>query len=184
LLHHQSEKIVSFLKAEKNGILKDCKVQYLIEPIPMDTGGAVAYAVQQLHLSDNFLVTNADTWNGSSFQDLVRSEAPSMGVLKFHDTSRYGRVKFDGQFYVTDFEEKSYKKGPDWINAGLYHLHCDLFKGWNGQPFSLERSFLPKLANYGALTAVTLQTNFIDIGIPSDYFRFCQWIASDRKGIL
>ena len=27
---------------------------------------------------------------------------------------------------------------------------------------------------------VTLHTDFIDIGIPEDYFRFCRWIESDK----
>jgi len=130
------------------------------------------------------LVTNADTWIGTGVQEVARTAASSMAVLSLHDASRYGRVKFDDQFHVTAFAEKSHEKGPGWINAGLCHLHADLFKDWDGQPFSLERVCLSELAGCGALKAVALQTDFIDIGIPGDYFRFCQWIAADRKGIL
>ena len=184
LLHHQADQIISFLEAEKGGLLKDCEIQCIVEPIPMDTGGAVAYAVQQLHLTGDFLVTNADTWIGAGVQELVRYAAPSMGVLNLSDASRYGLVKFDHLFHVTDFIEKSDLKGPGWINAGLCHLHADLFKNWDGQPFSLERVCLSEMAGSGTLKAVVLETDFIDIGIPDDYFRFCQWIAADRKGIL
>jgi D-glycero-alpha-D-manno-heptose 1-phosphate guanylyltransferase len=184
LLHHQANQIVSFLEAEKTGLLKNCEVQWLIESTPMDTGGAVAYAVKQLHLKGDFLVTNADTWIGAGVKEVAQIVAPSMAVLNLSDASRYGLVKFDDQFLVTQFTEKSEEKGPGWINAGLCHLHVDLFKNWYGKPFSLERVCLSELAGRGALKAVALQTDFIDIGIPSDYFRFCQWIASDRKGIL
>ena len=184
LLHHQADQIINFLEAENSGLLKDCKVQWLIEPIPMDTGGAVAYAVEQLPLKDDFLVTNADTWIGIGIQEVARSSSPSMAVLSLRDPSRYGLVKFDDQFNVTAFVEKSHEIGPGWINAGLCHLHADFFKGWDGQPFSLERVFLSRLADCGVLKAVTLQTDFIDIGLPGDYFRFCQWITADRKGIL
>ena len=184
LLHHQADQIISFLETEKSRLLKNCKVQYVRELLPMDTGGAVANAVKQLNLTGDFLVTNADTWIGTGVKELGRFAAPSMAVLKMRDASRYGLVKFDDQFLVTQFTEKSEEKGRGWINAGLCHLNVELFKNWDGQPFSLERACLSELAGSGALKAVALQTDFIDIGIPSDYFRFCQWIAADRKGIL
>ena len=150
----------------------------------MDTGGAVAYAVKQLNLSGDFLLTNADTWLGAGVQDISRSAAPSMAVLSLRDASRYGQVQFNDQFNVTAFSEKSSSQGPGWINAGLCHLNADLFKNWDGQQFSLERILFPELAGRGALKAVPLQTDFIDIGIPDDYFRFCRWIASSREGKL
>jgi D-glycero-alpha-D-manno-heptose 1-phosphate guanylyltransferase len=184
LLHHQADQIVSFLESEQSMLLKDCKVEWLIESKPMDTGGAVAYAVQQLNLRDAFLVTNADTWIGTGVKEVMKYAAPSIAVRNLSDASRYGLVKFDNQFHVTKFTEKNNEKESGWINAGLCHLHADYFKGWDGRPFSLERVCLTELAGYRALTAVPLQTDFIDIGVPSDYFRFCQWIAADRKGIL
>jgi NDP-sugar pyrophosphorylase family protein len=184
LLHHQADLIISFLEAEKNGLLTDCQVTWLVEPTPMDTGGAVAYAVKQLNLSGDFLLTNADTWLGAGVQEVARSAAPSMAVLNLRDASRYGQVQFNDQFNVTAFSEKSSSQGPGWINAGLCHLNADLFKNWDGQPFALERILFPELAGRGALKAVPLQTDFIDIGIPDDYFRFCHWIEAGRKGKL
>jgi D-glycero-alpha-D-manno-heptose 1-phosphate guanylyltransferase len=184
LLHHQADLIIKFFETEKNGVLRDCKVQWLIEPTPMDTGGAVAYAVQQLALSGDFLLTNADTWLGAGVQDIARSAAPSMAILRLGDASRYGQVQFNDQFNVTVFSEKNCSQGPGWINAGLCLLNTDFFKNWDGQPFSLERISLPELAGRGGLKAVPLQTDFIDIGIPDDYFRFCHWIESGRRGKL
>ena len=184
LLHHQADLIISFLEAEKNGLLSGCQVTWLVEPTPMDTGGAVASAVKQLNLPGDFLLTNADTWLGAGVQDISRSAAPSIAVISLRDASRYGQVQFNNQFNVTAFSEKSSSQGPHWINAGLCHLNADLFKNWDGQPFSFERISLPELAYRGALRAVPLQTDFIDIGIPDDYFRFCHWIAAGRKGKL
>ena len=184
LLHHQADLIISFLEAEKKGLLKESEVTWFIEPTPMDTGGAVAYAVKQLNLLGCFLLTNADTWLGAGFEDISRTAAPSMAVLSLRDASRFGQVQFNDQLNVTVFSEKSSSQGPGWINAGLCHLNTDFFKDWNGQPFSLERSLFPELASRGALKAVPLQTDFIDIGIPDDYFRFCQWIAEARKSKL
>jgi D-glycero-alpha-D-manno-heptose 1-phosphate guanylyltransferase len=184
LLHHQADLIIKFLSTEKNGLLKNCKVQWLVEPTPMDTGGAVAYAVQRLALSGNFLLTNADTWLGMGVQDISRSATPSIAVLSLRDASRYGQVQFNNQFNITAFSEKSSSQGPGWINTGLCHMTADIFKNWDGQPFSLERVTFPELASRGVLKAVSLQTDFIDIGIPVDYFRFCHWIAAGRHGKL
>jgi NDP-sugar pyrophosphorylase family protein len=59
-----------------------------------------------------------------------------------------------------------------------------MFREWDGRPFSLERELFPKWVRAGQLGAVHLETDFIDIGIPEDYFRFCRWIESKKVGVL
>lgn len=184
LLHHQADLIVSFLQKEQAAQLKECEVHWLIEPTPMNTGGAVAYAVEQLHLSGNFLVTNADTWLGTGIEAVGQANPPAMAVVELTDATRYGRVQLDEENNVIAFHEKSSSSGKDWINAGLCHLNAEMFNNWDHLPFSLERITFPAMVARGELTAVAISTDFIDIGIPEDYFRFCRWIASDRKGSL
>ena len=184
LLHHQADLIIDFLKNAQNGLLKDCKIQWLVEPMPMDTGGALAYAVRQLDIEGDFLVTNADTWLGEGIKDVWQVESPSMAVVRVEDAGRYGNVQFDDKNLITSFNERSSIVGAGWINAGLYHLNAELFKKWNHEPFSLERICFTMLAVQGKLTAVPLLTNFIEIGVPEDYFRFCRWIEFEKKGVL
>jgi NDP-sugar pyrophosphorylase family protein len=186
LLHHQADKIICFLQSEQqSGVLIDCEVHWLIEPTPLDTGGAVAYAVKQLSIKRNFLVTNADTWLGTSIANVAQAEAPAMAVVKLCDATRYGLVQFDEQHRVTAFQEKKINsQGAGWINAGLCQLSAASFKDWDHLPFSLERVTFPVMVARRELTAVALQTDFIDIGVPDDYYRFCGWIALDRKGTL
>lgn len=184
LLHHQADLIIQFLEFEKNKLLKDCEVTWVIEPDPMDTGGAVAYTIGELKLTDDFLLTNADTWLGTGIKAVAQSTTPSMAVLSVSDASRYGQVEFDDQLKVTNFIEKSNTQVSGWINAGLCHLNVEIFQNWDGRPFSLERVLFTQLAGEGALTTVALQTDFIDIGIPEDYFRFCKWIKSGKKNEL
>ena len=182
LLHHQADLIISFLDSEKDGLLTGCQVTWLVEPAPMDTGGAVANAVKQLHLKGDFIVTNADTWVGAGLRGVLQSEAPStLAVLNLRDTSRYGQVQFNEELSVSAFSEKGSNQGPGWINAGLCRLNAGFFNNWDGLPFSLERITLPKLADRGVLSALPLQTDFIDIGIPEDYFRFCRWIETGKQ---
>ncbi len=180
LLYHQSSSIIEFLKSQQNDLLKDCQVDWLVEPEPMGTGGAVAYAVEQLNLSSDFLLTNADTWLGQGIQQVLAASSPAMAVVKVADTGRYGSVELNEQNTVKAFHEKASISSVGFINAGLCLLHPELFKDWNCKPFSLEQVLFPLWAIKGNLNAVILNTEFIDIGIPEDYFRFCSWIESDK----
>ena len=184
LLHHQADQIIDFLKAQQRGLLKDCQVDWLIEPVPMDTGGAIAHAVKTCHLEENFLMTNADTWLGGGIREMTQSAAPAMAVINLADVSRYGQVHFDDDQRVSAFAEKNYQSDGGWINAGLCHLNAELFKDWDGHPFSLERDLFKSLVHNRQLTAVPLQFDFIDIGVPADYLRFCHWAVAGRQGPL
>jgi D-glycero-alpha-D-manno-heptose 1-phosphate guanylyltransferase len=186
LLHHQADLIIKFLQSEQQiGVLFDCEVRWLVESRPLDTGGAVANAVEQLRLTDNFLVTNADTWLGTGIANVSQDKSPAMAVVELSDSSRYGSVQFDKQFRVSIFQEKSSgSQKAGWINAGLFQMNVETFKDWDRLPFSLERAIFPAMVSRGELKAVTLKTEFIDIGIPEDYYRLCKWMATDRKGPL
>ncbi len=184
LLHHQADQIIAFLQAQQDVLLQGCQVDWLIEPTPMDTGGALAHAVKAHDLKDNFLMTNADTWLGGGIREMIQAAAPSMAIVNLPDVSRYGQVHFDDDRCVTAFAEKNGQCAAGWINAGLCHLPPDLFKNWDGQPFSLESNLFAKLVQSHHLTAVPLQTDFIDIGVPADYHRFCRWVAAGRHDPL
>ena len=184
LLHHQGNLIINFLENEKNGLLRNCNVQWVTEPEPMDTGGALAYAISQLNISGDFMVTNADTWLGSGIKEVWQTPSPAMAVVKVANAGRYGQVEFNESNLVTSFNEKSTNIAPGWINAGLGHFHTDLFLHWNEKPFSLEKEKYPLWANNALLQAVPLDCNFIDIGIPEDYYRLNEWIKSEKVGVL
>jgi D-glycero-alpha-D-manno-heptose 1-phosphate guanylyltransferase len=184
LLHHQAAEIIAFLQSMKGGLLKDCQTDWLVEPVPLDTGGAVANAVKTLSINDDFLMTNADTWLGGGICEMMESYDPAMAVINMSDVSRYGRVYINNCQLVSAFTEKNGESTSGWISAGMYHLSADLFKNWNSQPFSLERELFPVLVKNSLLTAVPLKTNFLDIGVPVDYYRFCRWIAAGRHDPL
>jgi NDP-sugar pyrophosphorylase family protein len=150
----------------------------------MDTGGAVANAVKELRLSGDFLVTNADTWLGAGIFELIKSNSPSIGLVNLENVSRYGQVQYDHNKKVISFNEKSNSLASGWINAGISKLSPALFNVCDGLPFSLERKLFVELIQLGELNAVPLNSDFLDIGIPSDYSRFCNWVASGRKGSI
>lgn len=184
LLHHQADTIVSFLSSEdRAGEFGSRSPRTITEPEPMGTGGAVAYAVRELRLTGSFLVSNADTWLGTGIEALLNTPPASMAIVEVTNSERYGSVVTKGN-KVVEFKEKSGSSGAGWINAGLYHLNAAMFAGWDGAPFSLERDLFQGLAAAELLSTVALDTDFIDIGVPEDYYRFCRWVESGRAGQL
>jgi NDP-sugar pyrophosphorylase family protein len=169
-LHHQAGIIQEFLQS----VTFDLEIQTVVEPAPLGTGGAIAFAIQQMEVQTPFVVMNGDTWLGQSLIELQSHLPPAIGLVHVEDTSRYGRVAWQNDL-VQSFKEKQPKAGPGWINAGAYHLSSEDFANWDGQPCSLECDLLPKWVQQGRLGACPLKTDFIDIGVPEDYQRFCQW---------
>ncbi len=184
LLHYQAHLIEAYLASQKNRVgVKGCEIRTLLEPQPLGTGGAIAYAVHKDNMRESFLVTNADTWLGSGVEQVIAATDPAMAVVKVESADRFGSVCVS-ENKVMEFNEKQSGIGPAWINAGLYHLNAELFRNWNGKPFSIEQSLFPKLASSRQLHSVALETDFIDIGIPEDYLRFGRWIESGKRVAL
>tara|TARA_B110000259_G_scaffold150043_1_gene169404 strand:+ start:70 stop:780 length:711 start_codon:yes stop_codon:yes gene_type:complete len=185
LLHFEANVIIEFLKKWNNlEANQDIDMRFVVEHAPLGTGGSVANAVQTLNLKSDFLVTNADTWLGSGIQELSQASAPVISVVEVANAKRYGTITFDKNFYVTRFTEKIESKNSGWINAGLSLLHPEIFKSWDGKETSLEADYFPSLVKKNYLIALPLRDNFIDIGIPEDYHRFCKWIEQAQQGQL
>jgi NDP-sugar pyrophosphorylase family protein len=184
MLHHHADQIIDFVEGSRDGLLRGCEATCLVEPTPMDTGGAIAFAVRERNLQGDFLVANADTWLGGGIGELTQAASPAMAVIRVDDTGRYGQVEFDDHRRVTVFREKDARGLPGWINAGMCRLNAELFRDWDGQRFSLERKTFLELAARERLTAVELDSDFIDIGIPKDYSQFCRWVEEGRIGSL
>ncbi len=174
LLYYGADQIINALDEISCGIPGSIKLSYVIEPEPLGTGGAVANAVHECNIKDDFFVINADTWLGDGPAAMVSAQSPSIGVLEVEDTSRYGAVKVNDKNIITGFSEKTKSGGSGLINAGLYKLHPDHISGVTDSVFSMEKVVLPKLCEAGILKAVRLKDEFVDIGVPEDYYRFVQ----------
>jgi NDP-sugar pyrophosphorylase family protein len=184
LLHHEAAIIEASLdQARSENRWPDSSLRCITEATPLGTAGAVAHAVSEKNLKAPFLVANADTWLGSGLLDVTQSEAPAIATIHVEDTGRYGRVKTENGVVVA-FEEKQPASSSGWINAGLYKLLPSYFEEWLGRSSSLECDLFPWLISNGNFQATQIDADFIDIGIPEDYQRFCRWVELGRKGHL
>lgn len=156
-------------------------VDCITERQPLGTGGATLHVLHEAGL-DEALVVNGDTFIEADLAPmmpalaLTAGETARMAAVAVDDRARYGGVDLDGGA-VQAFVEKG-RRGPGLINAGLYRLHRSAFQGFTpGDAFSIETQVMPALLPARALRAAVLDGEFIDIGVPEDYWRFC-----DRHG--
>lgn len=180
LLHYQAEQIIRYCEDFLKKIFLDCNFKYIIEDKPLGTGGAIAFAVNSLNLKSNFLVINADTWLSDGLAEMKNSLSPAIGIIQLNNTKRYGNIIINNNNVIKNFSEKlpyKYKKHDIWINSGLYHFNPNLFKHLKNNSFSLEKDFITSMVKQNVVRAIKLNLldEFIDIGVPNDYNRFCEW---------
>lgn len=185
LLHydaHKFEKVFGIMSSDPK--FKGISFKTVIEKVPLGTGGAILNAIHELNISDSFLVANADTWLGTGVQLLSKNHPCALAAVYVPDSERYGSLLIrDSQ--IISFQEKATLAEGAYVNSGIYHLLPTTFDEFVvGSSFSLEEDVLPGLVSAKKLGVVTLNTSFIDIGIPDDYFKFCEWIDSGRKNDL
>jgi NDP-sugar pyrophosphorylase family protein len=86
------------------------------------------------------------------------------------DAQRYGRVEVDIDGRVTGFTEKTARRAPGLVNAGVYVFNRAVLDHLPEATASLERDVVPRLLDQGVY-ALKMHGMFIDIGTPEDYAR-------------
>jgi mannose-1-phosphate guanylyltransferase len=184
------------------------RLRYVVEPMPLGTGGAVRYAGDSL--TDSVVVFNGDVLTGVDLGAVLRlhrdRKARATIVLTPVENPRaYGLVETDAEGNIKRFLEKP---GEDeitcnTINAGIYVLEPDTFDRIpKDTAWSIERSFFPSLIERGeTFVAYVSDGYWIDIGTPAKYMQVhhdimdgryqappfagappaTSWIASDAK---
>lgn len=153
---------------------KSIEIVYADEDEPLGTGGGVRNAFQHIEGIAAFIF-NGDTYfdiNLQRLHDFRRiKEAEVSIILRFeNDVGRYGRVEFDEEHRITNFEEKSGNAAEGYINGGVYLMSKPYFMGFDlPEAFSLERDFLQKYCKTEYFFGLRCFSYFRDIGIPEDY---------------
>jgi D-glycero-alpha-D-manno-heptose 1-phosphate guanylyltransferase len=170
----------------RNPGLDGLNIECVREPIPMGTGGALAFVSRRVCLNDVILVGNADSLCPidieSSFREFEDKQADIAICTCFRsDTSQFGRVQVDSQGRITCFEEKV--SGPGWVSAGVYLIRTRLISRFDSRlPLSIEREVFPALLTEGALLfSYSIPDDFLDIGTPSGYAAAERFIRSRNE---
>lgn len=112
-----------------DGVRVGVRLHFVVEPEPLDTGGAIGFAARTVQTDDPVLVCNGDILTELDVGELVRfhrsnAAAATIALTPVDDPSRYGLVRTAGDGSVTAFVEKPSADEIDTnlINAGTYVL--------------------------------------------------------------
>ena len=182
LLHYEAKLIKSVVgEVFDENNMDGVTITSIVEDRPLGTGGSIINAINTLNINEPFMVVNADTWLGGGLKQVSLSSPNSIAAVKVTDCSRYGGLVVKG-IKIERFLEKESSHNSGLINAGLYHLSPDIFTAFLGKTiFSLEKDVFPSVAENEMFSAIQVDADFIDIGVPEDYFRFCRWIESGKN---
>lgn len=192
LAGHAAEVVEQYAAKRRGSLPDDVEIHVVVESEPLDTGGAVRNALDQLH--DRFLLMNGDTWFDFNWLDLalLRSVDAVIAGRKVPLADRYEHLAIDPQGRVTAIVPRGGHQGAAVINGGIYVMNKADFVVGEGR-FSIEADLLPRLVAEGRLSARVHDGFFIDIGVPDSLSEARQTIAGrlrrpalflDRDGVL
>jgi mannose-1-phosphate guanylyltransferase len=167
------------LAAGVRGVLGDgdgtgMRLQYVEEPEPLGTGGALKFAEERLE--DRFLMLNGDVLTDLDLtaqiaQHARTGAAGTLALTPVDNPSSYGLVRTEGGGVVTGFVEKPAADQIDTnrISAGAYVLERSVLELLEpGEPASIERDLFPRLVGNG-LYGYLAEGYWLDIGTPERY---------------
>jgi mannose-1-phosphate guanylyltransferase len=167
----------AFLSAYPDGYCAGVRIGYAVEPEPLDTAGAIAFAARDAGLDETFLVQNGDVITSLDIDELVafhrrRTASATISLTPVDDPSNFGVVAFDADGRVTAFIEKPAPgtAPTNLINAGTYVLEPQMLESIGaGQRVSIERATFPKLVAEGSLYALASPADWTDAGTICTY---------------
>jgi mannose-1-phosphate guanylyltransferase len=150
------------------------RVHYAVEPEPLDTAGAIAFAARACGVDSTFVVANGDVITDLSVADLVAAHRACGRQATIHltpvgDPSAFGVVERDGDAIVHRFVEKPRpgETHSNLINAGTYVFEPEVLELIPpGIRVSVERDTFPKLVARGQLASYDTSDYWIDAGRP------------------
>jgi mannose-1-phosphate guanylyltransferase len=151
-------------------------LEYVLEPQPLGTGGAIAFAAREAAISETFVACNGDVLTDLDLTALVefhRARAARMTIAlhPVDDPSRYGVVATDEDGAVAAFIEKPPPGSTPvrTINAGTYVVEPDVLDLVRaGRAVSVEYDVFPRLVGDG-LYAMADDGAWRDIGTPESF---------------
>ncbi|MEY3266637.1 MAG: hypothetical protein RJA15_1083 [Actinomycetota bacterium] len=162
-----------FLQAFPDGVCAGIPIHYAVEPEPLDTAGAIAFAARHAGISDTFVVMNGDILCDVNLADLVafhkaHGAEGTLHLTPVDDPSQYGVVEVDDKGWVQRFVEKPQpgETSSNVVNAGTYVLEPSVINRIpEGQRVSIERIVFPAMVADGRLAAMATDDYWIDTAL-------------------
>jgi len=186
----------AFRSAFPDGTCAGVRLDYAIEPTPLDTAGAIRFAALEAGVDGTFLVVNGDVLTDLDVGALVAFHRESaaqatISLTPVDDPTGFGVVPTDAAGRVEAFIEKPpaasagpHSAGPlstNMVNAGYYVLEPAVLERIpGGRRVNIERETFPAMAAEGVLYALGSPAYWHDTGTPE---RFLQANADLLSGV-
>ncbi len=153
------------------------EIDYVVEDVPLGTGGAIRNVYDRLRAPD-VMVFNGDILSGVDLTALLATHRDSAADVTLHlvkvaDPRAFGCVPTDATGRVQAFLEKTENPPTNQINAGCYVFRRDVIAGIPAdRVVSVERETFPGLLASGALVVGHVEDSYwLDLGTPADFVK-------------
>lgn len=170
---YKRESIMRYFGQQYKGI----PIEYVEEETPLGTGGGLLLAARRLN--EPFLLLNGDTFfeiQLDALMDFHRSKDSkwTFALFRANEAKRYGGVQLDSNSRIQSLVTGKGNIG-ELANGGIYLVEPNALNAGKfnvGQKYSLEDDVIPGLLESGVpFYGFESPGQFLDIGIPADYFR-------------
>ncbi len=153
-------------------------IEYVVEPEPFDTGGAIKNA--EALLDRTFFVFNGDILTALDLREMMqqhrrRGAQASISLAWVEDPTAYGVIEIDEAGRILRFREKPkrHEVTSHYINAGTYIFEPQVLQEMPaGVRFSIEREFYPQaLARGTHMYGHRDDCYWLDIGTADKYLQ-------------
>lgn len=141
------------------------KYEYLIEPEPLGTGGALKFACRDLN--EPFIAMNGDIItdiNLANFANRYKKGMNCLAVSFCRQNTDFGFLQIGRNGAIKQFLEKPKKPKNGFVSVGFYILEPDAIRSITQKSFSLEYDLFPHLAQEKKLNSFEHKGFWIDVG--------------------
>lgn len=171
---YKRESIIKFFGSSFCGI----PIEYVQEQQPLGTGGALILASSRLH--EPFLLLNGDTFFRVQLEPLINFHASNNSkftytLFRATESDRYGAINLAPNSTRIELIGNAPAMYGGLANAGVYLVDPTVLISKEikiGSKYSLEDELVPQLLDKNVpLHGFEVEGEFIDIGVPHDYFK-------------
>lgn len=158
---------------------KGAALDYVVEEIPLGTGGGLLLAAEKIGKDEPFLLLNGDTYFAVDLKALIEfSQANDadwcFSLFRTNEEGRYMGMDVSPQGRIASLKSGTGRPGR-LANGGVYWVNPRALLGGKfspGDKVSLEDDIFPAaMASGKRLFGIEFSGAFIDIGVPEDYNR-------------
>lgn len=183
----------AFLAAYPDNWCAGVELHYAVEPEPLDTAGAIAFAAREAAIDSTFIAMNGDVLTDLDVGALVEFHRAvgaegTIHLTPVEDPSAFGVVATDMSGRVLAFIEKPLRQDAptNFINAGTYVLEPSFIdRVPPGRRVSIEREVFPAMAQDATLYAMADDSYWLDTGRPDQYLQanldFLDGLRGERR---